>query len=169
MWAAPFHNLGSRPNKKKTVSSVPVPSITLCFLTQGLWAQGNRLPGSCYHNLCNNKLWSQSVSQNKSFVRDSVIATRKVTNSPLKQGCHLFSHGYYSAREQVLLSQIPRKHLSFLFVCSVFMGAVLVNSNLLHGERFTLNRNAVMELLIYLSGPVLGYKETKDQDPYTKT
>lgn len=48
------------------------------------------------------------------------------------------------------------------------MGTVLVSSNLLFGERFTLNQNAVMELLIYLVGPMLGYKGTKDQDPYTK-
>lgn len=65
------------------------------------------------------------------------------------------------------MSQIPRKRLSFLFVCSVLMGRVLVNSNLLYGERFTLNRNAVMELLIYLSGPV--YPSTKGQRIRTLT
>lgn len=95
------------------------------------------------------------------------MGTRKITNTPLKQGCHLFSHGEYSARGWVLLSQIPKKRLSF-FGCSVLMGKVLGSSNLLPGERSTLNQNAVMELLIYLAGPTLGYKGTKDQDPYPK-
>lgn len=60
-----------------------------------------------------------------------------------------------------------KEMLAFL-CCSILTGTMLVSASLLHGERFTLNQNALMERLIYLASPVLGDKGTEDQDLYTK-